>query len=65
MRCGLVPSWAKDAQRAPINARAETVTTNGMFRNALKNRRCIVPVSGFYEWQSVSVTCPRSLVQPL
>lgn len=35
MRWGLLPSWAKDTKRAPINARAETVQESGMFRNAL------------------------------
>jgi len=53
MRWGFVPSWAKDAKRASINARAETVATNGMFRAAFKKRRCLIPVSGFYEWQAI------------
>jgi putative SOS response-associated peptidase YedK len=53
MRWGFVPSWAKDAKRASINARSETVATNGMFRTAFKKRRCLIPVSGFYEWQAI------------
>lgn len=48
---GLVPSWAETAKPGPINARGETVATNGLFRSAFKSRRCIVPASGFYEWQ--------------
>ena len=49
---GLLPSWAKDAKmHRPINARAETLTTNGMFRNLLARKRCLVPADGFYEWQ--------------
>ncbi|KAA5548356.1 SOS response-associated peptidase [Adhaeribacter rhizoryzae] len=49
---GLLPSWAKDAKmHRPINARAETLTTNGMFRNLLSRKRCLVPADGFYEWQ--------------
>jgi putative SOS response-associated peptidase YedK len=49
---GLVNSWAKDAKRAAaqINARAETLTKSSAFREAFKERRCVVPVDGFYEW---------------
>jgi len=52
MTWGLLPSWAKDASGVrPINARTETVFEKPMFRNAIKRRRCIIPVDGFYEWQ--------------
>jgi putative SOS response-associated peptidase YedK len=53
MKWGFVPAWAKDNKRASINARAETVATNGVFRAAFKQRRCLVPLSGFYEWQAL------------
>jgi len=51
---GLVPSFTKDlkAARKPINARAETVDTSGMFKMAVAKRRCLVPASAFYEWQA-------------
>ncbi|HEX2940638.1 MAG TPA: SOS response-associated peptidase [Rhodopila sp.] len=51
---GFVPSFTKDLKQArrPVNARAETVGTSGMFRNALAKRRCLVPASAFYEWKA-------------
>lgn len=50
---GLIPSWAKDDSLGGkmINARSETVEDKPAFRAAFKRRRCIVPASGFYEWQ--------------
>jgi putative SOS response-associated peptidase YedK len=53
LKWGLVPHWTKDPAHAqrPINARAETVATGGMFRSAFAQRRCIVPADAFYEWQ--------------
>jgi putative SOS response-associated peptidase YedK len=53
MRWGLIPFWAKDTKSSykTINARAETVATSAAFREAFRRRRCLVPASGFYEWQ--------------
>lgn len=51
-RWGLVPSWAKDlgfGQRT-FNARSETVVDKPSFRSAIKSRRAVVPVDGYYEW---------------
>lgn len=49
---GLVPSWTKsDIKIKPINAKAETLREKPYFQTAYKKQRCIIPVSGFYEWQ--------------
>jgi putative SOS response-associated peptidase YedK len=50
---GLVPSWAKDISMGArlINARSETVEAKPSFREAFKQRRCLIPADGFYEWQ--------------
>lgn len=52
MKWGLIPSWSKDASAGShmINARSETVAEKPAFRHAIKYNRCIIPVSGFYEW---------------
>jgi putative SOS response-associated peptidase YedK len=51
-RWGLVPSFAKDLSFGTrcINARAESLDRLPAFRAAYRARRCLVPVSAFYEW---------------
>ncbi len=53
MKWGLVPFWAKDPRigNKMINARAETILEKPSYRKPLQSKRCLVPVSGFYEWQ--------------
>jgi putative SOS response-associated peptidase YedK len=53
LRWGLVPWWADDPKMGSrfINARADTLLTSRAFREAARERRCLVVVDGFYEWQ--------------
>ncbi len=50
---GLIPFWSKtEKTKFPlINARADGIEKKNSFRGPFKHRRCIIPVSGFYEWQ--------------
>jgi putative SOS response-associated peptidase YedK len=56
LRWGLVPRWAKDLDYGArtINARSETAPTKASFRAAWRHRRCLVPVTGFFEWQKTT-----------
>lgn len=52
-RWGLIPFWSKDERIGAkmINARSETITEKPSFKNLLKRQRCLIPATGFYEWQ--------------
>ncbi|MGW6337053.1 SOS response-associated peptidase [Nocardia rhamnosiphila] len=57
MRWGLIPHWSKAAEpgvpvkgKPLFNARADRAATLPSFRDAVKYRRCLVPMDGWYEW---------------
>ncbi|MGF7006099.1 SOS response-associated peptidase [Aminobacter sp. BE322] len=55
VRWGLIPAWAKNPSDLPLlfNARSESANDKAAFRNAMRHRRALVPVSGFYEWKKL------------
>jgi putative SOS response-associated peptidase YedK len=67
LRWGLIPSWAKDPSIGAkmINARGETVAEKPAFQAALKSRRCLVPMAGFYEWQKTPAGKVPHYIHPL
>ena len=52
-RWGLVPRWAKavDEHGPLINGRIETILEKPSFKDSVVRRRCVIPASGYYEWQ--------------
>ena len=63
---GLVPFWLKPDQLAKqpystINARAETIRTAPTYREPFKTKRCVVPATGWYEWQKLDAKKKRPI----
>jgi putative SOS response-associated peptidase YedK len=52
-RWGFIPSWTKSdvIPAGHINARLETLFEKPSFKTAIKQQRCLIPASGYYEWQ--------------
>ncbi len=59
IKWGLIPFWVKDEKTAnelrsnTLNAKSETVFEKPSFRKAIVSQRCVIPVNGFVEWQTV------------
>jgi putative SOS response-associated peptidase YedK len=53
LKWGLVPFWADDPSigHKMINARIESVGDKPSYKQAYKNKRCLIPASGYYEWK--------------
>ncbi|KAK5773876.1 putative peptide hydrolase PWA37_003774 [Arxiozyma heterogenica] len=58
MRWGFIPYWATDENQfkgyATINARLESLKTNKLYGQSLSTKRCVVPISGYYEWRNTN-----------
>jgi len=61
-RWGLIPEWWKQDKPPSysINARSEEAAAKPMWRHAWRHSRCLIPAEGWYEWQAVQQTDPRS-----
>jgi putative SOS response-associated peptidase YedK len=55
LRWGLIPAWSPEPRTAysTINARAESMADKPTYRQAFRQRRCLIPADGFYEWRKV------------
>ena len=53
---GLIPSWASQRSSMQINARSETVFEKSSFKEAYKQRRCLIPLNGYFEWKKDAVS---------
>jgi len=51
LRWGFIPHWAKEEKFYSINAKAETLASKTMFKDAFKYKRCVILADGFYEWK--------------
>lgn len=45
------PKW--DNKGVVINARVEGLQERRMFKSLVKNRRCIIPANGYFEWKQI------------
>jgi putative SOS response-associated peptidase YedK len=56
LRWGLIPPFMrkKPPARPMINARAESIFDKPSFRGPVRHHRCLIPATGFYEWEKTS-----------
>jgi putative SOS response-associated peptidase YedK len=59
IKWGLIPHWCTAPQLRSPHAKAESVSSLPMFREAYALRRCIVPVDGFFEWRGLEAHGPK------
>ncbi|GAB0102346.1 SOS response-associated peptidase [Nocardia sp. JMUB6875] len=71
MRWGLIPVWTKAAEpgvpvkgKPLFNARADKAATTASFRDAVKKRRCLVPMDGWYEWVTDTDSAGKAVKRP-
>ncbi len=62
---GLIASYAKNDKTININARCETIFEKVTFRECFKNKRCLIPINGFYEWKTQNKQKQAFLISPL
>ncbi len=65
LRWGLIPHWSKDSSigNKMINARCETIHEKPSFRGPIRFHRCLIPASGFFEWQHIDERKQPYLIQ--
>lgn len=63
-RWSLTPRWSKELvlKYPTFNARSETAAEKPTFRDSVKTHRCIVPMTGYYEWSVINGTKAPSFV---
>ena len=66
LRWGLLPHWASERAIGArlINARAESLRARPSFRQSFQRRRCLMPASGFDEWQAAPADAVDALLRP-
>lgn len=68
---GLIPSWVKDEKTAnelrsnTLNAKSETAYEKPSFRKAIATQRCILPINGFIEWQTLNKEKQPYFIKPI
>ncbi len=67
---GLIPSWAKSKEDAfelrdkTLNAKGETIYEKPSFSQNILSRRCLLPVSGFFEWRDFNSNKYPYFIEP-
>ena len=54
MKWGLIPPWSEDGKSLVINSRIENITEKPLFNKLIDKKRCLIPTTGYYEWQKSS-----------